>query len=140
MCRSGFYKVMASICFLFCVNEVFGEDIVFNSYHLYMADEDKYVPTNVQNDSSVVCIDEINQKIELKLHNTEIKQWMLFSLKVKHKVDIGSKKLVTLYLCTNNADQECGVCVCNLKDGLFVQFYHFYEEGNQKLSYWAKAE
>lgn len=140
MDRFNFYKVIACICLLFCANVAFGEDIVFNSYHLYMADEDQYLPTNIQNDSSVVRIDEINQKIELKLHNPEIKQWMLFSLKVKYKVDIGTNKLVTLYMCTNNANQECGVCVCNLKDGLFVQFYHFYEEGNQKLSYWAKAE
>ena len=140
MGRFDFYKVIACICLLFCVKVAFGENFVFNSYHFYTADENKYLTTNVQNDSSVVCIDEINQKIELKLHNPEAKQWMLFSLKVKHKIDIGSKKIVTLYLCTNNADQECGVCVCNLTDGLFVQFYHFYEEGSQKLSYWAKIE
>lgn len=42
-----------------------GENYAFKSYHLYITDEDKYLPTNVQNDNSKVCIDEINQEIEL---------------------------------------------------------------------------
>lgn len=117
-----------------------GENYAFKSYHLYITDEDKYLPTNVQNDNSKVCIDEINQEIELSLYNHVADKWMTFSVKINYKVDLGvNSKLGTLYVCTNNANQTCGVCIVNTDKGTFIDLHHFVV-GEQALNCWVKSE
>ena len=109
------------------------------SYHIYTNDDDKYLTTNVHNDSSKVIIDKVNQKIELSLYNPEVKKWMPFSLKVNYKIDLGFKsKIGTLYMCTNNANQTCGVCIINTKEGFFIDFHDFYV-GEKNISCWVKS-
>lgn len=131
-------ECIAFAIMFFCHVSVNAQDYCFSSYHFYTNDDDKYLTTNVQNDSSKVCINEGNQKIELSLYNRESKKWMTFALKVNSIVDIGFKaKIGTLYICTNNANQTCGVCVVNTKEGTFIDLHDFYA-GEKTISCWMK--
>lgn len=132
-------KVIVCLCMLFLANMSYAEDYVFKSYHIYTTDEDKYVKANEQNDSAKLCIDEEKQEIKFSLYNSEAANWMTFDLKISYKADIGYKaKFGTLYMCTNNANKPCGVCICNTKDGAFIDLHDFFE-GPQTLSCWVKA-
>ena len=123
-----------------CVVSVNAQDYCFSSYHIYTNDDDKYITTNIQNDSSKVCIDIVNQEIELSLYNKEAKKWMTFALKVNSKIDIGIKpKIGTLYLCTNNAGQTCGVCIVNSDDGILIDLHDFFIS-DKAISCWVKSE
>lgn len=42
-------------------------------------------------------------------------------------------------MCSNNAEQPCGVCVCNTKEGLFIDLHNFMM-GKTPLSCWVKTE
>lgn len=116
------------------------QEYCFSSYHYYTNDDDKYLTTNVQNDNSKVCVDEVNKEIELSLYNREAGKWMTFPLAISYKVDIAVKtKIGTLYMCTNNTNQTCGVCIVNTEEGLLIDLHNFYG-GEKSLSCWVKSE
>ncbi len=124
----------------FCFMSVNAQVYSFNSYHIYTSDEDKYLETNVQNDSSKICINEASQVIEFGIYNHVADKWMPFNLKINYKMDLGLKKKIgTLYMCTNNANQVCGVCVLDNEEGTFIDLRHFFI-GDKPLSCWVKQE
>lgn len=111
----------------------------FKSYHIYTSYEDKYLQANEHNDSSMICIDETNQEIELSLYNRETERWMTFTMRMDYKIDLGiSPKVGTLYMCTNKANQTCGVCVCYIGEEMFIDLLNFYEV-DKPLSCWVKS-
>lgn len=64
----------------------------------------------------------------------------VFSLKIDYFVDLGFKtKIGRLYMCSNNAEQPCGVCVCNTEEDLFIYLRNFIM-GETPLSCWVKTE
>ena len=133
-------KMIVCFCIFLVTAVSYGEDYVFKSYHIYTTDEDRYVQANEQNADSKVCIDEVNKEIELSLYNREAGKWMTFPLAISYKVDIEVKtKIGTLYVCSNNANQTCGVCVVNTEEGILIDLHNFFE-GPQKLSCWVKSE
>lgn len=133
-------NIAVFIGMLFCVNTIVGQNYDFNSYHLYTNGEDKYSQTNALNADAKVCIDETNEEIELSLYNPNEKKWKSFSLKIDYFVDLGFKTNIgKLYMCSNNAKQPCGVCVCNTKEGLFIDLHNFIM-GETPLSCWVKTE
>ena len=133
-------KMIVCFCMFLVTAVSYGEDYVFKSYHIYTTDEDRYVQANEQNADSKVCIDEVNKEIELYLYNREAGKWMTFPLAISYKVDIAVKtKIGTLYMCTNNTNQTCGVCIVNTEEGLLIDLHNFFE-GPQKLSCWVKSE
>lgn len=135
-----FKKVSACAILLFCFLSVKSQDYSFTSYHIYTTDEDKYLSSNVQNNNSKVCIDEVNKEIELCLFNREAGKWMTYPLVISYKVDIGVKtKIGTLYMCTNNANQTCCVCIVNTKKGTVIDLHNYYV-GENSLSCWVKSE
>ena len=136
-----FKKVAACAILLFCFISVKSQDYSFTSYHIYTTDEDKYLSSNVQNNNSKVCIDEVNKEIELCLFNREAGKWMTFPLAISYKMDIvGVKtKIGTLYICTNNANQTCSVCIVNTKEGTVIDLHNYYV-GEKSLSCWVKLE
>ena len=128
----------AVICL--CVVSVYAQNYSFSSYHIYTNDDDKYLTTNIQNDSLKVCIDEVNHEIELSFYIREVKKWKTFAMQIGHKIDIGIKtKIGTLYLCVNNAGQTCGACVVNTDEGILIDLRNFYI-GEQTLNCWVKLE
>ena len=132
-------RIIAFVVVCLCVISVNAQEYCFSSYHIYTNDDDKYLTQNEQNDSSKVCIDEANHEIEFSLYNQETKKWMSFALKVNSKIDLGFKaKIGTLYICTNNADQTCGVCVCHTEDGVFIDLHDFFVS-DRPLSCWVKS-
>lgn len=140
MKKQIFKRVIAFTAIFLCVVSVNAQDYCFSSYHIYTNDDDKYLTTNVQNDSTKVLINEASQEIELSLYNREANKWIGFALKVNYKIDLGIKtKIGTLYMCTNNANQTCGVCIVKTNEGTFVDFHNFYA-GEKSLSCWAKSE
>ena len=131
-------KIIAFTVMFLCVVSVNAQGYCFSSYHFYTNDDDKYLTTNIQNDSSKVCINEANQEIELCLYNREANKWMTFALKVNSKIDIGFKaKIGTLYMCTNNANQTCGVCIVNINEGTFIDLHNFFVS-DRPMSCWVK--
>lgn len=133
-------KIIVCLVLLIPITKTYAEEYIFNSYHIYTTDEDKYSPSNICNDSSKVCIDEVNQEIELYLYNREAKKWMPFAMKVNNIVDLGIKtKIGTLYMCTNNANQPCSMCICNTEEGYSIDVHNFII-GEQPLSFWAKDD
>lgn len=133
-------KMIVCFCMFLVTAVSYGEDYVFKSYHIYTTDEDRYVQANEQNADSKVCIDEVNKEIELSLYNREAGKWMTFPLAISYKVDIAVKtKIGTLYMCTNNTNQTCGVCIVNTEEGLLIDLHNFYG-GEKSLSCWAKSE
>ena len=78
----------------FCFMSVNAQVYSFNSYHIYTSDEDKYLETNVQNDSSKICINEASQVIEFGIYNHVADKWMPFNLKINYKMDLGLKKKI----------------------------------------------
>jgi hypothetical protein len=140
MLKNRVFKIAVFIGMLFCVSPVVGQNYEFKSYHLYSNDEDKYSPTNVQNADAKVCINEVNQEIELSLYIPNEGKWKNFSMVINYKIDLGVKsKFGTLYMCANNIGQSCGVCVCNTKEGLFIDLHNFMM-GETPLSCWVKTE
>jgi len=140
MLNKRFLKIAVFIGMLFCVSPVFGQNYDFKSYHLYTNDENKYSPTNALDADAKVCIDETDQEIELSLYNSNEEKWKSFSLKIDYFVDLGFKtKIGRLYMCSNNAEQPCGVCVCNTEEGLFIDLHNFIM-GETPLSCWVKTE
>lgn len=138
--KMNFKKTLAVICMLCFVTVSYGENFEFKSYHIYTADEDKYVQANEQFADSKVCIDEIKKEIGLSLYNPKLGEWMTFTVKVSYKVDLGVKtKIGTLYMCTNNANQTCGVCICNTGEGTFIDLHNFYV-GEKSLNCWVRSE
>lgn len=133
-------KIAVFIGMLFCVSPVVGQNYDFKSYHLYSNDEDKYSPSNVHNADARVCINEANQEIELSLYFPNDGKWKPFSMRINYKADLGLKsKYGTLYMCTNNAGQPCGVCVVDTKDGLFIELHNFLA-GERSLNCWVSSE
>lgn len=140
MKKQVFKKGIAFAVMCLFVVSVDAQDYSFSSYHFYTNDNDKYLTTNVQNDSSKVCINEANQEIEFSLYDRDTKKWVTFALKVNSKIDIGFKAQIgTLYMCTNNSNQTCGVCIVNTNEGIFIDLHDFFA-GDQKLSCWVKSE
>lgn len=138
MKKHFFNRIVAFAVMCLCVLSVNAYEYIFSSYHIYTNDDDRYLTTNVQNDSSKVCINEENQEIELSLYNREAKKWMSFALKVNNKVDIGFKtKIGTLYMCTNNANKTCGVCIVNTNEGTFIDLHDFLVS-DRSISCWVK--
>ena len=138
-------KQILKVCIAFavmclCKVSVNAQDYNFSSYHLYTNDDDRYLTTNVQNDSCKICIDETNREIELSLYNSEAEKWMTFAITISYKMDLGfTAKVGTVYICTNNANQTCGVCIVNTNDGTFIDLHDFFG-GEQSLSCWVKSE
>lgn len=133
-------RLIACFVMLLCVLFVKSQNYSFKSYHIYTTDEDRYVQANEQNADSKVCIDEVNKEIELSLYNRETGKWMTFPLAISYKVDIAVKtKIGTLYMCTNNTNQTCGVCIVNTEEGLLIDLHNFYG-GEKSLSCWVKSE
>ncbi len=140
MLKNRVLKGAVFIGMLFCVSPVVGQNYEFKSYHLYSNEEDKSSTSNVQNADAKVCIDEVNQEIELSLFHPKEGKWKPFSMRINYKADLGIKsKFGTFYMCTNNTGQPCGVCVCNTEEGLFIDIHNFFIE-EQSLSCWLKAE
>ncbi len=131
-------KITMLLFTVFCFMSIKAQVYSFNSYHIYTTDEDKYMETNVQNDSSKICINEKNQKVEFSIYNHVSDKWMLFNLKINYKMELGLKKKIgTLYMCSNNANQICGVCVLDNEEGTFIDLHHFFV-GDKLLSCWLK--
>lgn len=64
---------------------------------------------------------------------------MSYALKINSKINLGFKaKIGTLYICTNNADQTCGVYVCHTEDGVFIDLHDFFVS-DRPLSCWVKS-
>lgn len=138
--RINISKFIACFYMLLVTAVSYGENYVFKSYHIYTTDEDKYAQANEQNADSKVCIDEVRQEIELSLFNREEGKWMTFPLAINYKVNIEVKtKIGVLYMCTNNANQTCGVCVVNTEEGALIDLHNFYG-GEKSLSCWVKSE
>ena len=136
----GTKKLAVFLFMLFCVVAVNAQVYSSNSYHFYTSDEDKYLESNVQNDSLKICIEETNQDIELCIYNHVANTWMTYNVKINYKVDLGVKtKIGTLYMCTNNANQTCSVCIVNTDDGTIIDLHHFVV-GDQALSCWLKTD
>lgn len=136
----NFVKIAVFIGTLFCVSPVFGQNYDFKSYHLYTNDEDRYSSANTLNADAKVCIDETNQEIELSLYIPNEKKWKAFSMKINYHVDLGLTTIVgKLYMCSNNAEQPCCVCVCNTDEGLLVDLHCFFM-GEKSLNCWVNAE
>lgn len=136
----GTKKLAVFLFMLFCVVAVNAQVYSSNSYHFYTSDEDKYLESNVQNDSLKICIEETNQDIELSIYNHVADKWMTFDVKIDYKLDIGFKSNIgTLYVCTNNTNQTCGVCIVNTDEGTLIDLHHFFV-GEQALSCWVKSE
>ena len=130
------------VCLFMLLNVLLvkSQNYSFISHQLYTSDDDKYLPANVQNDSAKVCIDEVNQEIELSLYNREVERWMTYPLVISYKIDFGVKtKLGSFYVCTNNVNQICGVCFCNTDEGSFIDLHNFHV-GEKALSCWLKIE
>ena len=133
-------KILVGIVLLIPTTKIYAEEYIFNSYHIYTTDEDKYSESNICNDSSKVCIDEVNQEIELYLYNREAGKWMPFGMKINHKIDLGIKaKIGTLYMCTNNANQPCSMCICNTEEGYSIDVHNFNVD-ERPLSFWGKID
>lgn len=133
-------RILVFTVLFLCVVFVNAQKYIFSSYHIYTTYEDKYLPTNAQNDNLKLSVDEVNKKIELSLYNREEGKWMTFPIAISYKVDLEVKtKIGTLYMCTNNANQTCGVCFVNTEEGLFIDLHNFYG-GEKSLSCWAKSE
>ena len=131
-------KMLACVFCVFFALSVKSQEYTFKSYHIYTTDEDKYVLSNEQNDSSIICFSEDNQEILLKLYNRGVNKWMNFVLKINQKIDLGFKgKIGTLYLCANNANKTCGVCIVNTNEGIFIDLHDFYV-GERTISCWMK--
>ena len=138
--RVSFKKVFVCFCMLIFTAIAYGENYVFKSYHIYTSEEDKYLKDNIQDAESKVSIDEINQTIKLSLYNRESGKWTTFTVKIDYKMDLGFKtKVGTLYLCKNNGNQTCGVCIVNTNEGKFIDLHNFYS-GEQTLSCWVNSE
>ena len=80
MKKQIFKRVIAFTAIFLCVVSVNAQDYCFSSYHIYTNDDDKYLTTNVQNDSTKVLINEASQEIELSLYNREANKWIGFAL------------------------------------------------------------
>lgn len=137
-------KIMKKLTMLlftvFCFMAINAQVYSSNSYHIYTSDDDKYLDANVQNDSSKISINEINQDIKLSIYNHVADSWMTYNVKINYKVDLGVKsKIGTLYMCTNNANQTCSVCIVKTDDGTIIDLHHFVV-GEQALSCWVKSE
>ena len=120
------FKLLLSA--LLCVNvmSVCAEEYVFHSYHIYTNDEDYYTKNGEQYDKCKVVFDETGQKIHLSIYNKDNNQWTSYSLSVDYEIDLGlTKKLGTLYMCKNSSNQTCGVCICSMDDGIFMNFNNF---------------
>lgn len=136
----GIKKLAVFLFNLFCVVAVNAQVYSSNSYHVYISDEDKYIEANVQHDSSKICIEEINQDIEFSIYNHVTRKWKSFNVKIDYKLDLGFRSNIgTLYVCTNNANQTCGVCIINTDEGTFIDLHHFFV-GEQALSCWVKTD
>lgn len=125
---------------LLCVNvmSVCAEEYVFHSYHIYTNDEDMYTKEGEQDDKCKVVFDETGQNIQLNIYNKNNNQWISYSLSVDYKIDLGlNKKIGTLFMCKNNSNETCGVCICNMEDGTFVNFQNFVSIP-QSLNCWMK--
>lgn len=140
MKKQIFKQCIAFAVMCFCHVSVNAQVYNFSSYHIYTNDDDKYLTTNVQNDSSKVFINEENREIKLSLYNSEAKKWMTFVMNVNYKLDIGFKKKIgVLYMCTNNANKTCGVCIMNTNEGVFIDLHDFFVS-DRSISCWAKEK
>lgn len=137
MKRFLLYRITTCFVMLMCVSYAKSQHFSFDSYHVYMTNEDKFSTTNVQNDSAKVCIDEVNQEIELCLYRKEFGKWMPISLHIDYSVDISGpkSKIGNLYVCENAAKQRCTVLVDDTSDGVFIDFHDF-----MPMNCWLKKE
>ena len=134
-------KVILLVCMLLLVNISYAEDLFFNSYHIYTSDEDKYMDANVQNDSLKICINEMNQEIELYLYNQGVGKWTTFYLKINDEIGLGYKsKIGTLYACSNNVNHNCRVCIIKTDEGTFIDMHNFFFLGELALNCWVKSD